>query len=221
MDEKLSDDLICRVEEHSGIYVLTITSSKMLEQYLRDNFPEVWYALNCTPGILFDSKDSGLKKYAVTQSFGEHVVSIVSDYVQATMEQSEKFKAEAAKKVNSEQFATTVPNMTFPTGAIRGTDNSGVRFDLISSVGLRRLAETYAEGAAKYGDNNWLKGIPASNLLNHLEVHLNKFKSGDTSEDHLAHAAWNLFTLMHFQETRPELIDLSFETLLTFRSKSS
>ncbi len=99
----------------------------------------------------------------------------------------------------------------FSTGAVRSTDADGVRFDLISPIGLRRLAETYAEGAKKYGDNNWKKGFPASDLINHLIAHCYKFLAGDTSEDHLAHAAWGLFTIMHFQETQPELIDINKE----------
>lgn len=82
------------------------------------------------------------------------------------------------------------------------------RYDLISTIGLRRLAETYGEGAAKYGPHSYLKGFPASDLMNHALAHLNKFREGDASEDHLAHAAWGLFSMMHFQETRPELMDL-------------
>jgi hypothetical protein len=94
----------------------------------------------------------------------------------------------------------------FASGAVRGTDASGTRFDLISPVALEALAETYAEGAAKYGDNNWLKGIPTSDLLNHALRHLNMWQRGDTSEPHLAHAAWNVLAMIHFERTRPELV---------------
>lgn len=96
----------------------------------------------------------------------------------------------------------------FDSGAVRSTDSDGTRYDLVSPIGLRRLAETYAEGAKKYGDNNWLKGFPMSNTLQHLMTHIEKWRAGDRSEDHLAHAAWGLFALMHFEETRPELNDL-------------
>jgi len=99
----------------------------------------------------------------------------------------------------------------FETGAVRSRDADMVRFDLITPIGLRRLAETYAEGAAKYGANNWLKGIPSSDLFNHAVRHMYMWLSGDTSEDHLAHAAWNIFAIMHFEETRPELIDCGDE----------
>lgn len=102
----------------------------------------------------------------------------------------------------------------FASGATRSSDRSGVRYDLITPIGLRRLAETYAEGAKKHGDNNWLKGFPASDTLNHVLAHLNMWKTGDASEDHLAHAAWGLFAIMHFEETRPELIDVAFRKTL-------
>lgn len=100
----------------------------------------------------------------------------------------------------------------FDTGATRSTDADDVRFDLISPIGLRRLAETYAEGAKKYAPTQWLKGIPASDLLNHALRHINLWLSGDTSEDHLAHASWNLFAVMHFEETNPALIDVPSRT---------
>lgn len=89
---------------------------------------------------------------------------------------------------------------TFATGATRSDDADGVRFDLINYIGLRRLAETCAEGAAKYGENKWRLGIPKSDLLNHAIRHIYLHLDGDESEDHLAHAAWNLFTAMYFEE---------------------
>lgn len=98
----------------------------------------------------------------------------------------------------------------YGTGAVRSADAEASRYDLITPVGLRRLAETYAEGAVKYGDNNWLKGMPSGDLFNHLLKHINQYRAGDRSEDHLAHAAWGLFALMHFEETRPELIEQGY-----------
>ena len=95
----------------------------------------------------------------------------------------------------------------FPSGAVRSPDADNERYDLISPIALRRLARTYAEGAKKYGDYNWLKGIPGSDLVNRIIRHLMLFLLGDQSEDHLAHAAWNIFALIHFQETKPELLD--------------
>ena len=96
----------------------------------------------------------------------------------------------------------------FPTGAQRSGDAESERYDLISPIGLRRLAETYAEGATRHGERNWELGMPASALINHALRHINLWMDGDADDDHLAHAAWNLFAAMHFEETRPELIDV-------------
>lgn len=96
------------------------------------------------------------------------------------------------------------------SGTVAGQGKKTVRYDLVSPIGLRRLAETYAEGAEKYCAHNWEHGIPVSNLLNHAQAHINEFLAGDTSEDHMAHAAWNLLAVMHFEETRPDLLDHLF-----------
>jgi len=101
---------------------------------------------------------------------------------------------------------TGEPMKTFESGAVRGTGCMNARYDLINPVALRRLAETYAEGAKKYGDSNWQKGIPSPDLLNHAITHIEAWRNGDTSEDHLAHAAWNLCTLMYTEERLPKLI---------------
>ena len=101
-----------------------------------------------------------------------------------------------------------IPITQFPSGAIRSSDAEGVRFDLITPIGLRRLAETCAEGACKYGDYNWTRGIPASVMLNHAIRHIYLYLAGDEGEDHLAHAAWNLLAVCHFEEKLPAMIDI-------------
>lgn len=93
----------------------------------------------------------------------------------------------------------------YDTGAVRSADCEKTRYDLISPIGLRRLAETYAEGAAKFGQFNWENGMPVTDLLNHAIAHVYKFLGGDRSEDHLAHAAWNLLGAIHSMEKWPEL----------------
>lgn len=97
----------------------------------------------------------------------------------------------------------------FESGAVRGVEETNARFDLITPVGLRRLAETYGEGSLKYSDRNWEKGIEASNLMNHAMTHLNQYMSGDRTEDHLAHAVWNLMAIMHFEEKMPRMINIT------------
>ena len=100
----------------------------------------------------------------------------------------------------------------FDSGAVRAKLDT-VRYDLISPQALSRLAATYAEGATKYGDNNFRKGMEFSNLINHVLEHIMTYlqgEEGEPPEDHLAHACWGLMTLMEQEETRPELNDLYF-----------
>jgi hypothetical protein len=96
----------------------------------------------------------------------------------------------------------------FETGAQRDTREGKGRFDLISPVALRRLALVYERGAKKYDDHNWEKGIPMSRCLDSALRHLNQYKLGHRDEDHLAQAAWNVFSMLHFEELRPDLDDL-------------
>jgi dATP/dGTP diphosphohydrolase, N-terminal len=98
--------------------------------------------------------------------------------------------------------------LKYSTGAVRSSDAEHTRFDLIPQAGVRRLAETCAEGAQKYGERNWEQGFPASSLANHALRHINLWLSGNAEEDHLSHAAWNLLALMHFEEEMPEMIDV-------------
>lgn len=93
----------------------------------------------------------------------------------------------------------------FDTGAVRSADRDEERWDLISPIGLKALARTYAEGAAKFGDANWENGMPVTDLLNHGIAHIYAFLSGDRTEDHLAHAAWNVLGAIHSLEKWPEL----------------
>lgn len=93
----------------------------------------------------------------------------------------------------------------FETGAVRSADRDEERWDLISPIGLKALARTYAEGAAKFGAANWENGMPVTDLLNHGISHIYAFLSGDRTEDHLGHAAWNILGAIHSLEKWPEL----------------
>jgi len=93
----------------------------------------------------------------------------------------------------------------FKSGAVRSDDCKNVRYDLITPIGLRCVAEAYAEGAVKYSDYNCEKGMPVSDLLNHAIAHIYKYLGGDRSESHLGHAAWGLLMACHSAELWPHL----------------
>lgn len=80
---------------------------------------------------------------------------------------------------------------SFGTGAVRDIQHGKGRFDLIPTIATRRLAKHFENGAVKYGDNNWQKGIPLSRYLDSLERHVNCLKAGEPTEDHLAAIMWN------------------------------
>lgn len=101
----------------------------------------------------------------------------------------------------------------FETGMVRDTQDNKPRYDLIPVGSLRRLADLYARGAEKYDDDNWQKGQPYSRAYASLFRHMIAWREGDNSEDHLAGVAWNAFTLMWYEDNKPELDDL-FNKLL-------
>jgi|688.fasta_scaffold1102407_2 hypothetical protein len=101
-----------------------------------------------------------------------------------------------------EQAGDTVK---FQTGAVRSSDAEATRYDLISPIGLEAVARTCAEGAAKYSDYNWERGMPVHDLLNHALRHIYRYLAGDRSEDHLPHAAWGLLAAIHSEAMWPEL----------------
>lgn len=88
----------------------------------------------------------------------------------------------------------------FESGCVRDIRTGKGRFDLISPIGLRRLAVIYELGMQKYKERNWEKGMPISRVLDSAERHINQYKEGLREEDHLAQAAWNLFAAMHYEE---------------------
>ena len=97
---------------------------------------------------------------------------------------------------------------TFFTGAERDVREGKGRYDLISPIGLKRLAAVYEKGCIKYSSRNWEKGIPIGRCLDSAMRHIVEYLGGENAEDHLAQAAWNLFAAMHFEETREDLQDI-------------
>jgi hypothetical protein len=92
----------------------------------------------------------------------------------------------------------------FKSGAKRSGKKP--RYDLISPVFLKGIAEVLTSGAEKYGEHNWKRGDKemANDCINHLIEHLYKFKAGDRSEPHLFNAGCNLMFMAHFCELHPE-----------------
>ena len=63
-------------------------------------------------------------------------------------------------------------------------------------------AQAMHEGALKYAPNNWLKGLPIDNLLNHALAHLVQFVMNDSSEPHASHLVWNIMAIIYFERRK-------------------
>ncbi len=92
----------------------------------------------------------------------------------------------------------------FETGAVREPLLGRGRYDLIPGSAMMRLAKHFENGAEKYGDRNWEKGLPLIGYLNSAARHLFKLTRGSQEEDHAGAIMWNMAA---FIETVDRIID--------------
>jgi hypothetical protein len=57
---------------------------------------------------------------------------------------------------------------------------------------LLETAQHFEEGAEKYGENNWQKGLPANCYVDSALRHWFKYKRGDNDENHHRAFVWNI-----------------------------
>ena len=88
----------------------------------------------------------------------------------------------------------------FDTGAVRDMQEGKGRCDLLPPLALLRLAKHFEEGAKKYGERNWEKGIPISSFIDSALRHVFKYMAGKQDEDHLIAAVWNLIAAIETEE---------------------
>lgn len=80
----------------------------------------------------------------------------------------------------------------FASGAVRDMSAGKGRFDLLCPLAIAQLAEHMERGCIKYGERNWEAGIPQSSYADSAMRHLNRWAAGETDEDHLLAAFWNI-----------------------------
>jgi len=83
------------------------------------------------------------------------------------------------------------------SGYVREVDNTKPRYDLIPTELLTRLAELYARGAVKYGDENWKKANSEEEAHRFKESafrHFIQWIEGQEDEDHAIATVWNIFS---------------------------
>lgn len=76
---------------------------------------------------------------------------------------------------------------------------------------LLELAKHYEDGAKKYAERNWEKGIPCHCYIDSGVRHYLKFRQGETDEPHDRAFLWNMYCLLWTHRNKPELIDLPFK----------
>ena len=88
----------------------------------------------------------------------------------------------------------------FATGAQRDTQAGKGRYDLLPYHAIDRLSRHFENGARKYGDENWRRGIPLRRYLDSMLRHAFKVLAGMQDEDHGAAILWNCACLIETQE---------------------
>ena len=88
----------------------------------------------------------------------------------------------------------------FSTGSQRDSQDGKPRRGLVSVRANLRCSIIHMLGSIKYEARNWEKGQPQSQFFESMMRHICKWQLGDTSEDHLAQARWNLDALLDQEE---------------------
>lgn len=70
------------------------------------------------------------------------------------------------------------------------------------------VAKHFEDGAVKYGDNNWQKGIPIHCYIDSAVRHYCKYRRGDKDEPHDRAFMWNLICAIWTHKNKPEMIDI-------------
>ena len=116
----------------------------------------------------------------------------------------------------SNPLSTDLPNILEGLKAInvRGVKyNKGKpRIHLLPPEVIFAIVEILEFGATKYGEFNWQKGIPMSEIYDATLRHLLAWQMGETNDPesgkpHVYHAACNLAFMIYFHQHRPDLDD--------------
>jgi len=96
------------------------------------------------------------------------------------------------QSVNTFQLQDSGSRRDWNTGAIREVVSGKGRYDLLPPAAIFALARVFEEGAKKYSERNWEKGMPLSVYIDSGLRHIFKHLEGQRDEKHMAQAAWNI-----------------------------
>ena len=72
---------------------------------------------------------------------------------------------------------------------------------------MLEVSKHFEEGAKKYGEHNWQKGLPATCYVDSAVRHYLKWLRGDKDEPHDRAFVWNILCCIWTCENKPELND--------------
>ena len=82
------------------------------------------------------------------------------------------------------------------------------KWDDVETIFLE-VAKHFEEGAKKYGENNWQKGIPVHCFINSAVRHYLKWLREDDDEPHDRSFVWNIMCAIWTCKHKPELDDFT------------
>lgn len=83
-----------------------------------------------------------------------------------------------------------------------------VDWDICTAI--LEVSKHYEEGAKKYAERNWEKGIPLHCFIDSGVRHYIKFKRGDKDEPHDRAFIWNMLGAVWTHQNRNDCIDVPF-----------
>ncbi len=128
----------------------------------------------------------------MTKSSGEWDNSRIEDLTRKMSE----LRIQQDKNAEIFELKDSGNRQQFSTGAQRDIQRGKGRYDLLPFYALERVAKVFENGAIKYEQENWRKGIPLRRFLDSALRHLCKAAWGMRDEDHFAQACWNVMCLI-------------------------
>lgn len=107
----------------------------------------------------------------------------------------------------------------FPSGAIRSDNRGRERYDFISPLALKELAQFLATTENSFAQTNYYKGIPPEACVESMMRHLNDFRINGNKKEAVG-ALFNALALVHtlvlqergeYKQEREETIYISEE----------
>jgi hypothetical protein len=89
-----------------------------------------------------------------------------------------------------------------------------------SSEMFLEASKHYEDGARKYSERNWEKGIPSHSFIDSGSRHYLKYLGSRTDEPHDRAFVWNMLCAVRMHNEKPEYIDLPFISKIEKENKN-